>query len=107
MSMYFIAWLWIRGFINGKIINEASRKKYKKYIRKELGVFFGFVSGAVGFALFAFTTPVPSDKIEFITFTLKCVLLLIQVLAAVLVFVALKRDLYKLKHLSEKELTGS
>ena len=97
ISMYYITFLWFKRLIYKKIKDKQKRRIYKKLVKEDLAWFFiPLISGSV-FVLFVFAGIIPEGGWPLYGFILKCLLLFVQILLAVIVFPILRVRIHELK----------
>jgi len=101
---YIIIRLLINRFINSKIIVKANRKKYKKYLNRDLGALLApllFLPVIVGVIV---KSSLDTSQMSKVNVWLQVFLLLTQIVLSVFVWRKLRYDIIKLKTFSENEI---
>lgn len=96
--------IWTNNLIKKKIGNKADRKKYRKYLRRELLLLFVPFFIGPSILLFAMANPGYQETSNTVLIIVKLVLLLTQIVLAVTVFPKVRGDLKDLHNLPAVEL---
>ena len=91
--------IWTNNLIKKKIGNKADRKKYRKYLRRELLLLFVPFFIGPSILLFAMANPGYQETSNTVLIIVKLVLLLTQIVLAVTVFPKVQGDLIDLHNL--------